>query len=96
MPTYATGTSTGHPVSGTCKGEICRICGQPATHKVGEEIPYDDPFPVRHNFTAYVCCEDFSVIFGAWAHGRIAQNPILKKNPRWQAFRNILRFWDSC
>jgi len=96
MPTYATGTSTGHPVSATCKGERCSICGQPATHKVGEEIPYDDPFKTRHNWTAYVCCEDFTVIFGAWAHGRVGKGLELTKNPRWQAFRDFLHFWKTC
>jgi hypothetical protein len=91
MPTFATGTSTDHPVSATCEGEKCRICGQPATHKVGEEIPFDDPLPGRHNWTAYVCCEDFLVIFGRVAHGRLfQQGPEMKKNFRWQSFRDFL------
>lgn len=60
-----------HFVSGTCNGESCSICGAPATHKVGEEIPYNEPKSEfagyefgRHNFTAYVCCEHFGMIFG--------------------------------
>src|SRR5581483_1814288 len=94
VPSYATGTSSNHPVSESCKGEKCRICGQPATHKVGEEIPHDDPFPDRHNWTAYVCCEDFTVIFGAWAHGKVSKGKELKKNARWQHFRDFLRIFD--
>jgi len=90
MPTYATGTSTDHPVSASCKGEQCRICGQPATHKVGEEIQHDDPFPDRHNWTAYVCCEDFAVIFGQQAHGVLKPVPRIT-NHRWQGFRD---FWQ--
>jgi len=35
-----------------------------ATHKVGEEIPHDDPNPHRHNLTAYVCCLHFQQIMG--------------------------------
>jgi hypothetical protein len=31
-----------HFVSAACGGEIC-ICGKPATHKLGEEIPHDEP-----------------------------------------------------
>lgn len=66
-----------HFVSGSCKGVACRMCGKQATHKVGEEIPYDDPAqvraddvrfssdaPMRHNLTAYVCCDDFKKIVG--------------------------------
>jgi hypothetical protein len=53
------------------------MCGEAATHKVGEEIPWDEPTaavlagakpiipgPDRHNFTAYVCCKHFRSIFG--------------------------------
>ena len=59
-----------HFVSGSCGGEKCSMCGEPATHKVGEEIPHDDPSSVlaldmRHNFTAYVCCDHFRAIFGS-------------------------------
>lgn len=52
-----------HTISRCCKGETCR-CGQPATHKVEENIFEDDPFPMRHPFTAYVCCECFGRIMG--------------------------------
>lgn len=55
---------TDHPVSKACIGEKCNICGDDATHKVGEEILFDDPQPVRHNYTAYVCCDCFLMIFG--------------------------------
>lgn len=53
-----------HHVSSSCEGEICALCSQPATHKVGEEIPFDDPQHSRHNYTAYVCCMHFRAIFG--------------------------------
>ena len=52
-----------HFVSESCKGECCTICNDPVTHKVGEEIPHDDP-DTRHNYTAYVCCDCFRTIFG--------------------------------
>lgn len=69
---------TGHFISATCEGEICTVCyGEggrvPATHKVGEEIASDEPTDSRfwhvsmndrHNFTAYVCCDHFTKIFG--------------------------------
>lgn len=50
-------------VSKTCEGERC-FCGAPAVRKVGEEIPYDDPLPHRHNLTAYICAKHFKIIFG--------------------------------
>ena len=53
-----------HFVSKSCAGERCRICGDDATHKVGEEILHDDPHQIRHNLTAYVCCNCFFMIFG--------------------------------
>lgn len=56
-----------HHVSGSCTGEVCRMClpaKVAATHKVGEEISHDDPLQVRHNLTAYVCCTHFREILG--------------------------------
>lgn len=57
----------GHHVSASCGGERCSVCGAPATHKVGEEIQWDAPEQdqFRHNYTAYVCCEHFRMIFGS-------------------------------
>ena len=52
-----------HIVYQSCNGERCQMCYEPATHKVGEEIPHRD----RHNFTAYVCCRCFGAIFGVVA-----------------------------
>jgi len=49
-------------ISKTCIGEKCSVCGKTATNKLGEEIPYDDPYPNRHNLTAYVCAEHFDMI----------------------------------
>lgn len=54
-----------HFVSASCAGERCR-CGLAATHKLGEEIPHDDPLPNRHNLTAYVCCAHFSEALGVF------------------------------
>ena len=56
-----------HFVSGSCAGEICAHCGQPATHKVGEEILPDDPYPICHNRTSYICCDIFRKLFCAQA-----------------------------
>ena len=54
--------------NGICTGEKCRICGGPpfqfATRKVAEVILSDDPMPLRHELTAYVCEEHFAMIFG--------------------------------
>lgn len=50
--------------SASCRGEQCSVCGIDATHKLGEEIMHDDPFPERHNLTAYVCCEHFRMVLG--------------------------------
>lgn len=51
-------------ISMCCQGERCAICKEPAEAKVGEEIMPDDPFPHRHNLTAYVCGKHFVEIFG--------------------------------
>lgn len=53
-----------HFVSKSCDGEYCRMCEEPASHKVGEELPWDDPMQNRHNLTAYLCCGHFYDIFG--------------------------------
>jgi hypothetical protein len=62
-----------HFISATTEGETCTMCGLPATHKLGEQIPPDDPslentitFPMsaRHNLTAYVCCFHFTAVLG--------------------------------
>jgi len=60
--------STPHFVSKLCVGEVCSICSTPASHKVGEEIASDDPNPMRHNLTAYICCTHFRIIMGGQAH----------------------------
>ena len=51
-------------VSGCCKGEICSLCGKPATNKLEETIFHDDPNKMRHPLTAYVCREHFRMIVG--------------------------------
>jgi len=56
--------SLNHFVSASCGGEKCTVCGKDATHKVAEEIQHDDPTYIRHEYTAYVCCGCFRLIFG--------------------------------
>lgn len=53
-------------ISGTCQGELCNYegCSAPAYVKVGEEIPFDDPYPARHELTAYICREHFALLMG--------------------------------
>lgn len=64
-----------HPVSRYCVGVKCQFvkdpqlggspqCGDPASHKVGEEIFDDDPIPHRHNLTAYLCCRHYRLVMG--------------------------------
>jgi len=50
--------------SATCAGETCSLCGAPAEAKVGEEIAHDDPHPMRHNLTAYICAKHFADLMG--------------------------------
>lgn len=49
-------------ISGCCIGEKCKICGKDATNKLSEVIFYDDPNPIRHELTVYVCKDHFKVI----------------------------------
>lgn len=46
-----------HPVRVDMAGVWCSMCGDPATHKVGEEV--DGSF---HNLTNYLCCRHFTVV----------------------------------
>jgi len=48
-------------VSECCIGELC-FCGKAATNKVEETIFHDDPNPIRHPFTAYLCYTHFTQI----------------------------------
>lgn len=59
-----------HHISQCCKGENCAVCGRDATHKAEEVVFPDDPFQVRHTFTAYLCCEHFGMVFGEVAKKR--------------------------
>lgn len=49
-------------ISGSCIGEKCSMCGEPATKKVEEHIAHDDPEQNRHGLTAYVCEKHFNLI----------------------------------
>lgn len=62
---WAASTSTAfeHRPIPSATGLVCHMCNErPAMHKVGEE-----GVGMRHNFTAYVCCEDFGKIMGKLA-----------------------------
>ena len=37
--------SSGHFVPASCEGNLCSVCKAPAMHKLGEEIPHDEPKP---------------------------------------------------
>jgi hypothetical protein len=52
--------------SASCRGETC-ACGAAAMHKIGEEIADDDPMPVRHNLTQYVCRDCFIRVLQPYA-----------------------------
>lgn len=56
-------------VSGCCEGERCH-CGKPAEHKVEETIFHDDPHPMRHPLTTYVCHHHFREMMGPAADQR--------------------------
>ncbi len=51
-------------ISGSCIGEKCSMCSEPATKKVEEHIFHDDPEQNRHGLTAYVCEKHFNRIMG--------------------------------
>lgn len=59
-----------HPVSKFCGGKVCGPCLRyrhervPATHKLAEDIPPDDPLPHRHELTQYVCCAHYAMTMG--------------------------------
>lgn len=69
-------------VSATCGGERCSFvgCDFDAYAKVGEEIPFDDPNPKRHNLTAYVCRDHFIAIMGSYGVAS-RQRWIARKEP---------------
>lgn len=56
-----------HAVEPYCGGEFCGLCFREglgkveATHKVGEESQPENE--IRHNWTQYVCCRHFQMIF---------------------------------
>lgn len=51
-------------LSHTVKGERCTMCNQPAAKKVEEVIFDDDPVPVRHPWTSYLCLLCFGRVMG--------------------------------
>lgn len=69
-----------HWTSGSCRQETCSVCGEDATHKIGEEIQWDDPNQNRHNLTTYVCCRHFCDIFGYFGHDTVITYP--QSNPQ--------------
>ena len=75
-------------VSATCTGERCR-CGAPAAAKIGEEIAYDDPFPNRHNLTAYVCRACFDDLLVARPTGEFPSPPVTAAIERIRSVLNL-------
>jgi len=65
-----------HAISAMCGGEKC-ACGEPATHKFSEEVFDDDPNPIRHPLTAYVCCDHFRLIVGGTCTGETTFDKLL-------------------
>lgn len=54
-----------HPIPACCVGERCIRCGRQAHHKIGEEMFDDDPQPIRHGLSSYLCCWHFREAMGA-------------------------------
>lgn len=50
------------------KGEKCVICKYAADRKIGEIILDDNPNPVQHELTAYVCNGCFDAIFKGYVN----------------------------
>lgn len=48
-------------IPASAQGEKCR-CGAAAARKVEEVIFSDDPHPIRHPFTTYICLECFELL----------------------------------
>jgi hypothetical protein len=84
-----------HFISKSCEGEKCSyhftdprvasrsdLCGGPASHKVQEEILHDDPEPIRHPLTSYLCCFHFSRVMGRPCEAA-PKNLKPKKNVGW-------------
>lgn len=84
-------TSDNPFISASCVGEVCR-CGAPAVRKVGEEIPFDDPNPHRHNLTAYVCAQCFANLLGPLAAKQVglSASPALGEGDAPVAWRFML------
>lgn len=61
-------TAQPHVTAHTVAGKACRVCGEPATHRVVE-----DTWQVRPAFQAVLCCEHFDLVMGAdaraWCEG---------------------------
>lgn len=66
-------------------GERCRLCGADASRKVEEVLFDDDPQPIRHPLTAYLCLGCFagvmhgSALPGAAASGREDERELERK-----------------
>ena len=63
-------------VSDTCMGETC-WCGQPAVRKVGEEFAPDEPNPIRHNLTRYICAEHYAQLMGPAGARQVGITPVV-------------------
>lgn len=56
-----------HFISATCNGHTCR-CGKPATHKVGEEIPPDEPCMTCGQADNPLCSDFYHIASGPSRH----------------------------
>lgn len=65
---------------GSAIGERCSVCGEEAWRKVEEEIFDDDPQPIRHPLTAYLCMGHFTMVMHGHAYDRNPQSPALPRS----------------
>lgn len=91
FPPYKTNPSPYHFVSAAMQGWNCSCCGEPATHKVGEYIPHDDPQPIRHELTTTLCCVCYSIIMGPSAAYLCGVDPVWLAKDGVDSFKWILR-----
>lgn len=85
-------------VPASCGGEKCSLCGKPAHRKVGEEIFDDDPQPIRHNLTAYVCYKHFTRIMDRGGYTR-TEAPATRSEDAFQQdpiLLEVLNFIELC
>lgn len=59
------GLPESHYIGRAMIGRKCSLCSEPASHKISEDIPPDDPaIYCRPCHISFVCCEHFKKIMG--------------------------------